>query len=148
MNVYYLLLCIIIFILRLDPARKCSFLVFLGHVAHGDHNFVPNEAPNWYCTLHSVYTRVPLITRIWAPGNRFWPRGWAPGAPLGRSIAMMEEGWHHDFSIEFFSKTSHYEHNTIPYATICRKWALTTLGGDIGAPHTRIWGLWDPYGPR
>jgi len=32
--------------LRLHPASNQSFLVFLGHVAHGDHHFVHNEAPD------------------------------------------------------------------------------------------------------
>ena len=73
-------------------SQQPDFKHDFGPVAHGNHKLVPNEASNWFNEWHSlfIHPKVPH-TRIWAPGNRYWPRGWATGAPLGRSIAMMEE---------------------------------------------------------
>ena len=132
----------------------------LGHIAHGDHNFVPNEAPNWFRALHnlSVHPKV-YYTRIWAPGNRYWLRVWAPGAPLGRSIAMMEEGWHHDFSIDFFQNLAlrtqydslrthlppignHYAWGWHRGTTYSNMGAVGPVWTEIGAAIGRFWEPW------
>ena len=42
--------------LKSRAGQQGDFFVDPGHIAHGEHNFVPNEAPNCFRALLSLYT--------------------------------------------------------------------------------------------
>ena len=126
--------------LRVGSDRKCTFLLFLTHIAQGDRKFVVTDCPNQFSPPHILGTHVlGQHTQIWALVGRYWAHRSAPRRAIG---ALSSHDGRKDATM-IFRSNFHIPRITMaiePIPRLCGANMRSPRLGDVLVPHILEYG--------